>query len=191
MISLPIDVENIEHIKETVLESFPWNDIHKLNLFYIPDNLSIFLSIEELKSNLEKLGFLNYVRSFAFNVLKPNSNTSIHIDTGESSFSFNLPLFNCENTFTSFYQTDKTPEVRSYVAMNRTISYNYYNPIHCNEIHRIEMNRPHIISIHIPHRVINPNNTYRIAFLIRFKKEFDEYWRSQNFFAPHLGIEPS
>jgi hypothetical protein len=178
-LTYPINLKSIKEIQQNILDHFPWENIDQLSLFYLPDNVKLFLSIKELKTVLNDLGFLPYIRSFAFNVAKPNDVKSIHVDTGPSSYSFNLPLFNCDNTYTIFYQSSKDPILKEYSEMNQIITYRYYDPSFCKEIHRIEMNDPYIINIYTPHNIINPNNSYRITFLIRFIKEFDQYWESK------------
>jgi hypothetical protein len=178
-LSFPISIYPLKKIQEDILKHFPWDKLNKgPSLFYIPNNLDIFLNIKELNDVLNNLELISYVRSFAFNVTQPNTVSNIHIDTGESCYSFNLPLLNCDNTYTAFYETTKEPILKEYKAINQIITYRWYDPIFCTEIHKIEMNIPHIINIYTPHNIINTNNTHRITFLIRFIKDFDQYWES-------------
>jgi len=176
MLYHPIEIDNLNQIQTKILEHFPWQDISKISLFLLPKNSMEFLDIKELREMLINIGFLSYVHSVAFGVQRPNSKSGIHTDAGESSFSFNLPLYNCEKTFVGFYHSGKGIEKREYVSVGRKIFYNYCDPNYCTEIDRVEMNRPHIINVYTPHQVINPNNKFRITFLIRMQKSFDEFW---------------
>jgi hypothetical protein len=47
--------------------------------------------------------------------------------------------------------------------------YYYYKPEDCEPIDQLEMARPHIIDIHVPHGIVNPNNQTRILTAIRLR----------------------
>ena len=51
----PINIKNLEIIQQKVFELFPKSKINNTNIFYIPNNLELFLNIPELKIELEDL----------------------------------------------------------------------------------------------------------------------------------------
>ena len=170
----PIHLENIDIIQQKVFDIFPKSELScKEKLFYIPDNLKIFFNIPELKSELDNINWSQYVHSFGFYVINKTLGTPIHIDTGNSVYSFNIPILNCVNTYVNFYKTDKEPIKKSYIAYNKIIDYYSFNPIDCVLQNKLEMTTPHVINVKEIHNVTNNNPLPRITLLIRLKKEIN------------------
>ena len=170
----PIHLENRDIIQQKVFDIFPKSELScKEKLFYIPDNLKIFFNIPELKSELDNINWSQYVHSFGFYVINKTSGTPIHIDTGNSVYSFNIPILNCVNTYVNFYKTDKEPIKKSYIAYNKIIDYYSFNPIDCVLQNKLEMTTPHVINVKEIHNVTNNNPLPRITLLIRLKKEIN------------------
>ena len=170
----PIYLEQLDIIQEKVFNIFPKSELSsKENLFYIPDNVKVFFDISELKSNLNAMNWSQYVHSFGFYVINKTYGTPIHIDSGNSLYSFNIPILNCKNTFVNFYKTDKEPVKKSYVAYNKIIDYYSFNPTECVLQDKLEMTTPHVIKVKEVHNVTNINDLPRITLLIRLKKEIN------------------
>jgi len=169
-----IPLENLETIQQKVFDIFPKPKLlSNDSLFYIPDNLKIFFDIPELKSALDNMNWTPHVHSFGFYVINKTLGTPIHIDTGSSIYSFNIPILNCVNTFVNFYKTNKEPIRNSYLAYNKIIDYYSFNLHDCVLQDRLEMTTPHVIRVKEIHNVINPNPLPRITLLIRLKKEIN------------------
>jgi hypothetical protein len=164
----PVYLEKLDIIQEKVFEFFPKDQLTKSNLFYVPNNLELFLSIPELKSELDKLNFTESVHSFAFYVVQKTSSlgTTHHIDTGDRTYSFNLPILNCNNTFVNFYKTNEAPVEK---MLPNKVTYYWYDPTKCKLVDNLEMIQPHIINIKEVHNIVNINNAPRITLLIRLK----------------------
>ena len=62
--------------------------------------------------------------TFGFYAMGPFLNGPVHIDWGHHDYSMNIPLVNCNNTFTTFYQPSEEPEL----VPARTINGTFYNP---------------------------------------------------------------
>ena len=172
----PIPLENLETIQSKVLDIFPKDELSKdQSFFYIPDNLKTFFGIPELKSALDNLNWSPYVTSFGFYMVNKTepSGTPIHTDTGDYMYSFNIPILNCTNTFLNFYKTDKEPVWGSFVAYDKTISYNSFETTDCILEDRVEMAIPHVIKVKGPHNVTNLNPLPRVTLLIRLNKELN------------------
>lgn len=169
-----IHLENLETIQQKVFDIFPKSELSsKENLFYIPNNLKVFFDIPELKSALDNMNWSSYVHSFGFYVINKTLGTPIHIDTGNSVYSFNIPILNCVNTFVNFYKTDKEPIKKSYVAYNKIIDYYSFNSTDCVLQDKLEMTTPHVIKVKEVHNVTNLNPLPRVTLLIRLKKEIN------------------
>jgi hypothetical protein len=165
---LPISIKNLEIIQQKVFELFPKSEINNNNLFYIPNNLELFLNIPELKIELDNLGWTNYISSFGFYVMQTTIGSPIHIDSGSSVCSFNIPILNCNNTYVNFYKTSKEPKK---MFLPNGVSYYYCDPNSCELVDKLEMVVPHVISIKHAHNVVNLNSTPRITLLIRLNPE--------------------
>jgi len=170
----PIKLDNLKIIQGKVLEVFPKTELSsKENLFYLPDNLTIFLNIPELKYELDKLNWTDQVHSFGFYIIQHSYGTPLHKDSGTCQYSFNIPILNCENTFVNFYKTDKEPTKTSYMAFGKLIDYYKYNVTDCVLKDKLELTMPHVITVKEVHNIINTNILPRITLLIRLKKEIN------------------
>jgi len=172
---VPATVDNLNVIQEKVFSMFPKELLNTKvnNLFYLPDNVNLFLSIPELHNELDKLGLTANVFSFAFYIVPPTAGTPIHIDSGDMTHSFNIPIKNCENTFLNFYKTESQPFKNTYVMYDKNINYYSFSPADCTLTDKLEMTTPHIIKVKEPHNVINLNNRSRITLLVRLKSNID------------------
>jgi hypothetical protein len=172
---VPINIKNLEIIQQKVFELFPKSEINNTNLFYIPNNVELFLNIPELKIELDNLGWTNYISSFGFYIIQPMLETTIHIDSGPSVYSFNIPILNFNNTYVNFYTTSTEPTKK---FTPNGVSYYYYNPKLCESVDKLEMITPHVVKIKHPHNVVTKplaptvlNSAPRITLLIRLKPE--------------------
>ena len=164
----PVHINNLSIIQQKVFELFPKNQIDKNNLFYLANNIELFLNIPELKIELDKLEWTEYIHSFGFYVVQKTNGSTIHTDTGNRNYSFNIPILNCNNTFVNYYTTNSKP-IRK--VMPNNVDYYYYDPAYCNLIDSFEMNSPHIINVLQLHNITNHNSGPRITLLIRLKNE--------------------
>jgi hypothetical protein len=164
----PVHIDNLSIIQQKVFELFPKNQLDKNNLFYLANNIELFLNIPELKIELDKLEWTEYIHAFGFYVTQKTNGSTIHTDTGNRNYSFNIPILNCNNTFVNYYTTNSTP-IRKVTPNN--VDYYYYDPVHCNLIDSFEMNSPHIINVLQLHNITNHNSEPRITLLMRLKNE--------------------
>jgi hypothetical protein len=169
-----IHIENLKSIQEKVFEHFPKEELLKReSLFYITDNLNIFLSIPELKAELDKLNWTPYVFSIGFYIIAPTTGTHIHLDSNSFNHSFNIPILNCENTFVNFFKTDKEPKKEVYKLYDTFVNYYRFDPVDCEVVDQLEMVTPHVINVQEPHNVVNKNSKPRITLLIRLRNDID------------------
>ena len=170
-----IPFNNLKTIQEKVFNVFPKEKLDTKidSLFYIPNNVDLFLNIPELRDELDRVGWTPYVMSFAFYIVQPTNGTSVHIDSGDLIHSLNVPILNCNDTFVNFYVTKEQPIMQKYVEYDRTINYFRYNPIKCKLADKLEMTTPHVIKVKEVHNITNLNTGPRITLLIRLKSNLD------------------
>lgn len=167
----PMEISHLEIIQTKVMELIPTKDLTHSHAFYLDDNIDMFLSIPELRYELEQLSMINFIFCFGLLVLQPFDKTPIHTDTGPITYSFNIPISGCENSKISWYQSNTAPR-ESWTAQGK--NYFVYDPLSCQEISQFDMKQPAIINVKIPHRVINLTNQHkkpRVTLLTKLKTD--------------------
>lgn len=171
---VPVPIENLKTIQEKVFELFPKREFFKkVSLFYIPDNLNLFLNIPELKAELDKLNWTPYVFGIGFYIIAPTVGSAIHVDSNTFTYSFNIPILNCEDTYVNFYKTDREPKKEVYTMYDTHVNYNKFDPEDCQLVDKLEMLEPHVINVQELHNIVNKNTGSRITLLIRLRKDLD------------------
>ena len=179
----PINIENLSIIQEKVLAKLPKSMMHLQGIFFIPNDVEEFLSIPELKTELDKLGWTKHVDAVNYFVTLGNRSGMLHSDGGTGNYSFNLPILNCANTFVNFYSTNIKPIASEFKhiyvsgdanSKSKLGQFNKYNIEDCTLVESLEMVTPHIINIRQIHQVVNPTDLPRISLLIRLKNELNQ-----------------
>jgi len=120
----------------------------------------------------------------------------IHIDTLTKRYihSINIPLVDCDNTYTAWYKgtvrlIDNT--TNPYIGSNATpmMHFGVLDDDEATEICRAETSRPMLVNTSIPHRGIH-NCPTRVLACIRFIPDLsdDEIYRITNYLK-HMGVE--
>ncbi len=161
-----VEINNLDVIQQKVFELFPKDCLRFTKLFYPPDNLDMFFSIPELKEELDRLGWSEHVDSFAFYVVQKTKGSTLHTDTGDRKYSFNIPIKFCKNTRVNFYTTDSEPSVQLH---GEGVDYNRYELENCKLVDSLEMSRPHVINVKEVHNIVNDNSLPRVTLLVRLK----------------------
>jgi hypothetical protein len=115
---------------------------------------------------MRKLNLLEHLSSVAVVVIPPGKELPIHHDTGSPVYSLNIPLENCEGTYTKFYTSTQEPELIPGIMYR-------YDPDCCTEVDRVYMDRPHVINVQQPHSAHNPTDRTRILIAVRLLPTFD------------------
>ena len=170
----PVPIDNLKIIQEKVFEYFPKEKLStKEALFYVPDNKNIFLSIPELKLELDKLNWTPYILAIGFYIIAPTDGSPIHVDSTSFSYSFNIPILNCEDTYVNFYRANKEPKKQIYSMYGTSMNYYKFDSAECELSDSLEMLTPHIINVREAHNIVNKNTKSRITLLIRLRNELD------------------
>jgi hypothetical protein len=117
----------------------------------------------------------NYVMAY---VMYEKAHTSIHTDNYVHRCRINLPLLNCENTFTAFYENVTFKNKISPLGLPYGKSvYQDHKPVDM-----VELDTPTILAVSEAHSVIMPDNAPapRISLSIGTRKDpnflLDEFW---------------
>ncbi len=112
---------------------------------------------------------LRPIMSAIFIMYNP-AHTSIHIDSFPSQTRINLPLLNCKNTYTNFYESKNEP-IKWINPNSSVLSFNVVGD--CKLIDRVELTQATIIRTKVPHSVDLPidNPVPRITLTLGFDKD--------------------
>jgi hypothetical protein len=166
----PVLINNLTAIQIKAFKLFPMQYLNKTKLFYPPNNIELFLSIPELKEELDRLGWTEHVDSFGFYIVQKTKGSTLHTDTGDRKYSFNIPILNCKDTLVNFYTTDSEPEVQIH---GEGVDYNKYDVDKCTLVDSLEMNTPNVINVKEVHNIVNDNHKPRITLLVRLKSNLN------------------
>jgi hypothetical protein len=112
-------------------------------MFYgIPD-------LPKLKEFLNSVVLTEHITHYHVINLISQGQSDIHTDEDGSPWALNIPILNCETSYTAFYDDDK------------------------NEIDRITLDVPYFLNIAKYHQIVNTGNSNRIVITFRFSgKDF-------------------
>lgn len=110
------------------------------------------------------------LRAIGLVQVPPEAISNIHIDTGKSALAINIPLENCKDSTTSFWESlipptpGKTPNGHTYSSYDKNF---------CKKITEYTLDGPILLNTSVPHEVINNSNKWRKAISLRF---LDDPW---------------
>ena len=147
-----IEINNLKEIQAELIEydffsktPDEWSDDSPLErtrrsgaFFYgIPD-------LPKLKDFLNSVVHIEYITHCNIINLAGNDQSDIHKDLDNSPWALNIPILNCETTYTAFYDNDK------------------------HEIGRIALTTPYFLNIERYHQIFNLGNNNRLVTSFRF-----------------------
>lgn len=101
-------------------------------------------NLPKLKEFLHSIIHTEYITHYHVINLIGNNQSDIHKDLDNSPWALNIPILNCEETYTAFYDNDK------------------------HEIGRITLNTPYFLNIERYHQIVNLGDKNRLVISFRF-----------------------
>jgi len=122
----------------------------------------------ELVTELQKYNLT--IRMAALHVMYLPAHGAIHIDNYHAQTRINIPLLNCANTYTNFYESDGEPTKFVNPKSGVTI---WYPTGECRLVDRVELTQATIIRTKVFHSVDLPkdNPVPRISLTLGFDKD--------------------
>lgn len=125
-----------------------------------------FLHLPSIAKVIVQNKLHKFVKDISLVCLPPNQELGIHTDGDIKGL--NIPILNCNNTFTVWYQGLKQPypltqEGRTYFGLDKQ---------DCIELCRVEMNQAQFVDLKPMHGAINTNDTYRLLLSIKLDYSF-------------------
>lgn len=155
-----------------------WQDIQSAAQTYLENNTTIYKRKTGL-SFCESPDFCNANRSLindcfvkmnlsvvatAFYVTYDNVQGSLHTDNSKSQARINIPILNCENTYTEYYTVSKT---RLHTNDRYTVKLPTDDAV-IELVDRVELTCPTVIRVNEFHKVTLGNIAPRISLTVRF-----------------------
>jgi len=200
----PVEIADLEKIQQELMpvlrEKVP--DIDSKIIFggykHVTKN-ELILFAPTLIEVVKKLGVFDRL-SYATFVIAANKRISnkipfnIHIDHYDwriISYALNIPILNCENTYTVWYDTELDTDIEGYIKVNTGISPEAWSDENLSidkiaspiiqkkgtvatEIARLHSINPAWVNISIPHAPINTTNEPRVLISLRFSPELHD-----------------
>ena len=166
----PINLQNFEIIRSKIANIITSNvDISKPTFQY--HKAKKFTDISELRNQLEELGLYNFLHNAVINVSLYGS-SPIHIDTGDFTYSLNIPILGYRNSFLHFFESYETPTIQR-VRSIHDITYQVYNRNVCNLIQTFKTITRAIVNTLVSHCFNNCNIELRVVLLLRIHQDWN------------------
>ena len=176
----PITVDNLEAIQEellpVLLKEYPEFETGKpMFCFVLRENIEPVAPL--YTKFIESFGILDRWHYSAFITTTADYNFPIHVDSlnwETRCYGLNIPLINCEDTYTVFYdaeiETGLEFEVSNPINSSRLIKKDTI----AREIDRFCANQPAWVNIRIPHAPVSLHKKPRAIISARFRPELHD-----------------
>ena len=165
IIDIP-DIDNISHQVDLALPRLVVRppDLKQVFSFNTIDTGLLLQLSPALKDWLDSIGLTTHLQYAGLPCAAPHSQGDIHTD-GKSTEAINLPIYNCDQGYSVWYQSscvDTTPES---VNLSTGIPHSHADAV---ELARVSNRHPIWFNTTIPHRGINMSSRPRIIMTLRF-----------------------
>ena len=187
-----IDLTKLKDIQKELIQ------LSSIAIKDIGSSPSQFLNIDDLDlvkstcpaliKELERLELLDILFMISLVTVRPGSYFPIHVDYPDPtrlSFGLNIPVLNCKDSYTIWYDTKTIPHeyLPSYIVTSPLVSVaqpcDEENAI---EIDRVECSTPSWINNYVPHKPYCEHNKFRINSSVRFLNKIYERLADGSFY---------
>jgi hypothetical protein len=133
-----------------------------------------------LVDEFKRLGIFDILYLMSIITVRPESYFPIHVDYPDPSrisFGLNIPVLNCKDSYTVWYDTEVLPYkyLPGYIITSPLVSVAQpCDEENAVEIDRVECSTPSWINNHVPHRPHCLHNKFRINSSFRFTNQIYE-----------------
>ena len=183
----PINIDNIEQIQfeflailnkyHSDLFSKSWvpNKFHDLNLVTIMQEAPSYVEL------IKRLGVYDRWSVSYFATVKDGDNQKNHwvvhtddVDPSRLSFALNIPILNCEDSHTVWYEVKPDAGIKGWVKWYENVPC-YLEDAIIKELGRMPATQPAWVNVSLPHRPEVSHTKPRIVLTSRFKPELHDY----------------
>jgi len=134
----------------------------------------VYSAIPLLRDLFERYGLYDFYSMAVIRVLPasvaPNFPHTDIMPSPDQKIAINWPVFNCEDTYTCFYEEKATANPQL-VTLSNGLPYKKYSYDDVIETHRIKINKPIVFRYDVLHAVVNETNKMRITVSFRFETD--------------------
>jgi len=179
----PLNIDNTivikwqNEFKNLALKISPDLELHQNKLIAEFDHEVIYKFCPSFKQFLTQEKILDNLFYVCF-IINKGKDLPIHNDGFSPKYALNVPIDNCKNTYTVFYDATLTEKhtVEHASESFPQVSYGLYaDETTATEIARIDANHPHWINITVPHKAEVYNDALRVNCSIRFQDSIVDY----------------
>jgi hypothetical protein len=147
-----IEIDNLKEIQEELIQydffsrtPDDWSDDSPLESTRISGaKFNSIPDLPKLKEFLNSVVHIEYITHCHVINHTGRNNSDIHKDVDDSPWALNIPILNCETTYTAFYDDNK------------------------NEIGRTTVDVPHFLNVVTYHQIVNFGDNNRLVISFRF-----------------------
>jgi hypothetical protein len=169
-----IDLPNLEEIQTIILRNLPQQ--YKESHMYMTRPVEDFSACTPLVNAVETFKPWDELLSIGIVITQPHKKIPVHTDLGDLvikyKYSCNIPIYNCNKPYTSFYRLLDGGEPKI-VTQPHGDMLTLYSDDQIEEIARMHLYKPAIFNTQVPHGITNPTDEPRIVISIRFKTPID------------------
>ena len=169
-----VDMPNLDLITQKIYDVIAQHGLPDCPSVYYLDPEGTedrFKQIPELSNAMKQIGLYDYWTTTAAIVCYTDG-LPIH-DDSEPNYALVLPIKNNKDAFTVFYDVVGDPIEKFVESKHAQLRYFMYTPEQSREIERVEITRPTIINVRVPHNVIvYSKETPRITLAMRLHDDF-------------------
>lgn len=160
-----IHISNLEEFCTDILTKLPKESFTTPGV--MPQWTDQLINLPEIQNIIKELNLESIATHVCIVTMPPNSELPIHVDGGISKAALNIPLLNCNGTYTRWFSSTQAPYEHvhhgggTYLGVDRET---------CTEVSRVEMDQPCVININEFHDAKNPLDTWRMLLSIRLQE---------------------
>ena len=189
-----VDIANLDSIRSECFAVFNNHYSNAFNnrgfTFYRADKEILRAEAPNYTQALQDLGLYERWATSVFVGTMGNNryeDSPVHVDHDDwqhRCFSLNMPVVNCKDSYTVFYEantTKSTAPIPEWVGDD--VAYKAggtFQEEDCREIGRYNVEHPAWVNVAIPHRAVNDNADMRLIISTRFWPEIYDYFTDEN-----------
>ena len=176
----PVDIPNLATIQSEFQAILPELIVTEVQYKYFHiDRDRIESKVPSYVEFLKSIGLLDRWNYSALIVTTSDEEFPIHVDAMDWTsrcFALNLPIQNCDDSYTVWYDTKINPDpIPGDETSNRSLARICYHE-NAIEVCRMPASMPAWINISLPHRPVTEHNKLRAIISARFKPELHDYF---------------
>jgi hypothetical protein len=165
-----LDLPYLEDIKQIIPKYLP--ELYKKESKFTPESPEPFSKCWQLVKAIETVTPWENVESIVIISCSKDIPFDIHTDNYTNSYALNIPLLNCENSYTLFYKVKEGESpISKAVEQTHNLPYSFYKDNQVEVIDKMYLHKPAYFNTNVPHKPVTETDGVRLILSVRFHKE--------------------